>query len=307
MLWAMNEAPVDNPTEVVVLVALGDNAREDGTGACPGVKKIAARGRIAERTAQRTLRELEKRGVIRLGDQSIAAYLGRYAPVVYDLAMELRREDLADGVDLYDGGPERQQAVDNQGRQSVTPGPDRPAEGRQSVTPESVRGDRSADRGVTAVSPEPRPLTGSMAEVGGQVPGARVAEVLPPTRDEFGPTSPRCVQHVGAAGDPPCHSCRTARQEFEVAEGLRARAAATRETRELLDEQNRSRGSRSQGTARRAVETARAARRAARATNDEARGAQSPCERPEGAGEARTLTNGSQAVQGGTEREPVLL
>jgi hypothetical protein len=258
ILWALNEAPVNNPTEVAVLIALGDNAREDGTGACPGIKKVAARSRVSERTAQRTLRELETRGVIRQGDQSIAAYLGRYAPTVYDLAVELRREDLADDVDLYDGGPERRDAVDNQGRQSVTP-PDSPAQqGRQSVTPRSPRGDTGGQQGVTLLSPKPSnkpttPMAGVVSTAGGsatpvdnppKIEKGRTAAAPRPGWDEFGPLSPKCLDHVDVAGDPPCRACQRAREVYDKGVGRRQMAEDRQRTRDLLQAQNRAAASR---------------------------------------------------------------
>ena len=93
ILWALDTAQLNNPTEVSVLLVLADAAWEDGTNACPAIATVARRARVSSRTVHRTLRELEARGVIRRGDQSVARRYGRSAPIVYDLDQgEVSRE-----------------------------------------------------------------------------------------------------------------------------------------------------------------------------------------------------------------------
>lgn len=87
-LWAYDEAPVEKPTELLVLIALADEANDAGRNAFPAVAKIASRARCKPRAAKYALRALEDAGVIRRGDQSIAArHIARAdrRPVVYDL------------------------------------------------------------------------------------------------------------------------------------------------------------------------------------------------------------------------------
>jgi len=92
MLWALQDAPVDDPTKVVILVALGDRAASDGTAAFPAQTEIAHRARCSDRTVRRHLRELEEMGLIFRGDQELVShYDPRYRPVVWDLNMTLRR------------------------------------------------------------------------------------------------------------------------------------------------------------------------------------------------------------------------
>lgn len=94
MIWALQDAPCDDPQSVLVLMALADRASDDGTVAWPSIAWIAKRARCSPRTVQRRLRELEEAGLIRKGDQRFVAHLdSRYRPVVYDLAIHRSRGD----------------------------------------------------------------------------------------------------------------------------------------------------------------------------------------------------------------------
>ena len=88
-VWALDKAPVKHPTAVLVLVALADESGDDGTGACPYVKKIMARARTSERSVQKHLRELYRQRLIDFGDAAIAMqryHRGAYhAPRVWNL------------------------------------------------------------------------------------------------------------------------------------------------------------------------------------------------------------------------------
>jgi hypothetical protein len=91
-LWAFDDAPVEKPTETLVLIALADEATDEGRNAFPSVAKIAARARCKPRAAKYALRALEEAGLIRRGDQEIAArHIARAdrRPTVYDLALEV--------------------------------------------------------------------------------------------------------------------------------------------------------------------------------------------------------------------------
>ena len=79
--WAMRDAPVRNVTEFAVLVALVNYARDDGTAAFPSVATIQRITRASRRTVQRCLRELERRGIVRL------AAAGTRRTRSYDLAI----------------------------------------------------------------------------------------------------------------------------------------------------------------------------------------------------------------------------
>lgn len=90
-LWALDDAPVNDPVAVLVLIGLADEANDEGTGAAPYVDKLMVRARRSKRTVQGKLRDLYRAGVISYGDQSIG--MRRYnkpagkAPRTWDLNM----------------------------------------------------------------------------------------------------------------------------------------------------------------------------------------------------------------------------
>lgn len=130
MTWALEDAPVDDPAQLLVLWALSDRANDDGTSAYPAVSWLADRARCSSRSVHRHLKALEVGEVIRRGDQSLVDhYRADRRPVVWDLNLTLRRGDkLAprDGVTAVHG-----------------------------VTPEVERGDSPGSHGVTAVADKP--------------------------------------------------------------------------------------------------------------------------------------------------------
>ncbi|MEU4231167.1 helix-turn-helix domain-containing protein [Nonomuraea sp. NPDC026600] len=84
--WAMYYAPVKSATEKLVLVALAHRTDDDGCDAYKSKGTLAQAAMCDPKTVQRVLRDLEERGLIKLGDQSVAAYIDiRYRPVVYDI------------------------------------------------------------------------------------------------------------------------------------------------------------------------------------------------------------------------------
>lgn len=90
-LWALDDAPVNDPTAVLVLIGLADEANDEGTGAAPYIDKLMIRARRSKRTVQNKLRDLYRAGLISYGDQSIG--MRRYnkpagkAPRTWDLNM----------------------------------------------------------------------------------------------------------------------------------------------------------------------------------------------------------------------------
>lgn len=90
MTWVMTDAPVGADTRArVVLYALANFARPDGTGAYPSIATLVALSHLPKRTVQLKLAQLEANGVIRRGDQRIVAHIrADHRPVVRDLAME---------------------------------------------------------------------------------------------------------------------------------------------------------------------------------------------------------------------------
>ena len=98
MLWALKEAPVSDPTEALILVALADAANSDGTAAFPSRNTIAEWARCSVPTVARRLKALEGRGLIERGDQNLVAILTKIPPdrrpVVWNLRLDKRRINL---------------------------------------------------------------------------------------------------------------------------------------------------------------------------------------------------------------------
>lgn len=88
--WALNLAPVTSPTSKLVLIALANHARPDGTAAFPSVETISRYTCLSERSVRHHLDFLEESGVIRRCDPRIvAAYIKRVdrRPIGFDLCM----------------------------------------------------------------------------------------------------------------------------------------------------------------------------------------------------------------------------
>jgi hypothetical protein len=88
--WALNHAPVTNPTSKLVLLALANHARPDGSTAFPSVKTICKYTCLSERSVRTHLDKLEQDGVIKRCDPNIvAAYIDRpdRRPVGFDLCI----------------------------------------------------------------------------------------------------------------------------------------------------------------------------------------------------------------------------
>ena len=106
--WALEEAPVQDPTALLVLIALADRASSDGTKAYPSQKWIAERARSSDRTVRRKLNELEEAGVIARGDQELVShYVADRRPVVWDICYEITagQSDRPDTGDQTTGHP----------------------------------------------------------------------------------------------------------------------------------------------------------------------------------------------------------
>ena len=88
--WALYDAP-DVPRHLVAtLVAVASFADEDGRGAYPSTGTVAAMTRKQRRATQNDLDELEKRGLLLPGDQSLAEHIrADRRPVVWDLLMSV--------------------------------------------------------------------------------------------------------------------------------------------------------------------------------------------------------------------------
>lgn len=105
--WAMRGADVRSTAEVMVLVVLADHADDEGRGAWPSQTRIAQESRASRRTVQKVLTDLQARGVIRRGDQSLAprGRVGRPV-VVWDLVMDCAHQVPDMGSDSAQDMPE---------------------------------------------------------------------------------------------------------------------------------------------------------------------------------------------------------
>lgn len=119
MSWVWESSRADGPA-LLVLLAIADQARDDGDQAWPAVAKLAAKARVSERTVQRALRSL-----VELGELEVRPSAGRHGVNVYRVVMT-------------DSHP-----VTSSPRQTVTPSPE--AEG---VTPVTRGGDTGDTRTI---------------------------------------------------------------------------------------------------------------------------------------------------------------
>ena len=91
--WALNEAPCDSPTQKLVLLALANHARPDGSSAFPSVSTIKRYTLLSERAIREKLVELESLGVISRSDpRVVAAYISRAdrRPQGWNLNLQLK-------------------------------------------------------------------------------------------------------------------------------------------------------------------------------------------------------------------------
>ena len=118
--WVLNKAPCDSPAQKLVLIALANHARPDGTTAFPAVSTISRYTALSERTIRYHLDALEDLGLIQRCDPKIvAAYITRSdrRPIGFNLMLSRVREvqeahpddergasDDTDGVHLLPNG-----------------------------------------------------------------------------------------------------------------------------------------------------------------------------------------------------------
>lgn len=209
-LWAYDDAPVTNPTHLLVLIALADEADDRGRNAFPAVKRIAARARVQVRSTQKALRALEAAGLIARGDQSVAARRIRRAdrrPTVWDLRLGVTwetagipRPTAEDGSEQeFDNGVHEMHPVGDaqeplDGVHQMHPAaPDgvhqmHPAEGTN-----PARGVPRDANGVSRGTPNPTkdPTSGYVSQSGTSPIGDVDAADAPPTRPPADPNAGR--------------------------------------------------------------------------------------------------------------------
>jgi hypothetical protein len=86
MEWALEDSPVADTTERLILVGMAGKADNDGCNAFRSRKTLARLALCDVKTVQRKLNAMVTRGVIALGDQSAARRIPEHVrPKVYDL------------------------------------------------------------------------------------------------------------------------------------------------------------------------------------------------------------------------------
>jgi hypothetical protein len=85
-VWAVKDAPKANVEEHGVLSVMADEVTESGLGCLLATKTIAKRAIMSDKTVQRRLDDLLRRGLIGYGDQTLARYIrADQRPIVYNL------------------------------------------------------------------------------------------------------------------------------------------------------------------------------------------------------------------------------
>lgn len=91
--WALNDAPCVSPTQKLVLLALANHARPDGSSAFPSVNTIARYTLLSERAIRLKLVEMEELGIISRSDpRVVAAYISRADRRPQGWNLDLRRK-----------------------------------------------------------------------------------------------------------------------------------------------------------------------------------------------------------------------
>lgn len=144
MIWVLKQADFCSATEGLVLVGIANHADAYGQNAWPSTQTLMSYTRMSESTVRRTLRELEERGVLVRGEQSVNDHVrADRRPVVWDLPMGANRTVLARpdlGVESSTDVQERPRGV------KMTP---------RSPDNSSPRGVKSSANGVSPVTGEP--------------------------------------------------------------------------------------------------------------------------------------------------------
>ena len=193
--WTLNDAPDVPPTALVTLLGLANHAHPDGRAAWPSQARLAHYGRKGVRAVQRDLVELERRGLIRRGNQHHVQHMPTdRRPVVWDLAIERRREMPAELSNLAEPQSGRAtdviEPVDNRGVANVAPAV------RHVAHDATTRRPRRNDTSPTTYEPSlnlPKPSTRARSLRGAALPSPRAGQ---------------CPRHAGQAARN-CGPCRS--------------------------------------------------------------------------------------------------
>jgi len=151
MAWAIKQQEITEPTERLVLMCLANYAGEDGANAFPSLRQLMQDTGLSEATVRRHLQRFEQAGVIKRGNQEIAAaYIKRAdrRPVVYDITPRglTVTPRTSDGV-----SPEVSRGVTEAatGSQALTPNPKRSEENLRGARPTPAEPGPREDLGYT--------------------------------------------------------------------------------------------------------------------------------------------------------------
>lgn len=162
MTWVFNEAPVSEPSTLLVLLALADHADKEGRNAFPSQATIATYARLSTRSVGIKLTALMQAGVIKLGDQEkVKHYPPNRRPKVYDIDFTVTNvERVGSGFGVKPASPEDLSAQKPTSPQEVVVG----------VKSDAPWGEASGSFGVKSTSDKPKLLTPINTNIDDEVP-----------------------------------------------------------------------------------------------------------------------------------------
>ncbi|MCT8506165.1 helix-turn-helix domain-containing protein [Chromohalobacter moromii] len=141
--WALQQQAITDPAARAVLFGLANHANHEGRHAFPSVDLLCRYTGLGRRTVIAKLKRLQDEGLIRKGNQKVAAAIIDRAdrrPVVYDLALGVGIESIDIGDEQSPDVPESRDA-ENAPRENEPGAADAPREGDgvQMTTPRGAR------------------------------------------------------------------------------------------------------------------------------------------------------------------------
>lgn len=115
MTWVWDHSSAKG-TDRLVLLAIADNAADDGGNAYPSMRRLVAKTQLDERTVQRALKRL-----VLLGELSIRYGAGDHGQNIYRIRMAPRQDAAPGATPPPAERPPRQDATTPPGRESAPP------------------------------------------------------------------------------------------------------------------------------------------------------------------------------------------
>lgn len=218
--WLCQPGIAESASEFAILAVLAHHADAYGRGAYPSQRTIAEITGCSARTVRRKLSDLERRGIIRRGNQNLVSHFPpAVRPVVWDLAQgSAPAGDAAESpAATTETTPDTMAGVGHPVHGPRTSCPTPPDTGvRQSIINQSINHHGGEERERSArVKPLPENLSES-------------------TLSWTTPDNPRCRAHAHLQphDHKPCGACGAVRREFErradAVEAVKRDAAAAR-------------------------------------------------------------------------------